>query len=110
MGSIIDRLASRQLIQPPGFLRANVQYEVIMGSVAYGVSTDTSDMDIYGFCIPPKNVIFPHLNGVIYGFGKQHDRFDQWQKHKIVEAPDGVPKNLSYEMIIDELKKRSIME
>ena len=83
MGSIIDRLASRQLIQPPGFLRANVQYEVIMGSVAYGVSTDTSDMDIYGFCIPPKHIIFPHLNGMIYGFGKQSNKFEQWQKHHV---------------------------
>lgn len=85
MGSIIDRLASRQLIQPPGFLRANVQYEVIMGSVAYGVSSDNSDMDIYGFCIPPKNVIFPHLDGVIQGFGKQHNRFEQWQHHHIID-------------------------
>jgi predicted nucleotidyltransferase len=83
MGSIIDTLASKQLITPPGFLRANVQYEVLMGSVAYGVSTDTSDMDIYGFCIPPKNIVFPHLNGEIMGFGKQHERFEQWQQHHI---------------------------
>jgi predicted nucleotidyltransferase len=83
MGSIIDTLASKQLVTPPGFLRANVQYEVLMGSVAYGVSTDTSDMDIYGFCIPPKNIVFPHLNGEIMGFGKQHKRFEQWQQHHI---------------------------
>jgi len=83
MGSIIDTLASKQLVTPPGFLRANVQYEVLMGSVAYGVSTDTSDMDVYGFCIPPKNIVFPHLNGEIMGFGKQHERFEQWQQHHI---------------------------
>lgn len=86
MGSIIDTLASKQLITPPGFLRANVQYEVLMGSVAYGVSTDTSDMDIYGFCIPPKNIVFPHLNGEIMGFGKQHERFEQWQQHHIKDV------------------------
>lgn len=86
MGSIIDRLASKQLVQPPGFLRANVQYEVLMGSVAYGVSTDTSDMDVYGFCIPPKNVIFPHLDGKIEGFGKQKNRFEQWQQHHIKDV------------------------
>jgi len=83
MGSIIDRLTSRQLIRPPGFLKNNVQYEVIMGSVAYGVSSDTSDMDIYGFCIPPKHVVFPNLNGIIQGFGKQHKRFEQWQQHHV---------------------------
>lgn len=86
MGSIIDTLASKQLVTPPGFLRANVQYEVLMGSVAYGVSTDTSDMDIYGFCIPPKNIVFPHLNGEIMGFGKQHERFEQWQQHHIKDV------------------------
>jgi len=86
MGSIIDSLASKQLVTPPGFLRANVQYEVLMGSVAYGVSTDTSDMDIYGFCIPPKNIVFPHLNGEIMGFGKQHERFEQWQQHHIKDV------------------------
>lgn len=58
-------------------------YETIMGSVAYGVSSDTSDMDIYGFCIPPQKVVFPHLDGYIDGFGKPRKRFDQFQQHHI---------------------------
>jgi predicted nucleotidyltransferase len=59
----------------------------MMGSVAYGVSSDTSDMDIYGFCIPPKEELFPHLKGEIEGFGRQKQRFNQWQQHH-VEDPE----------------------
>lgn len=35
----------------PKFLHTAVQYEVVMGSFAYGVSRDDSDMDIYGVTI-----------------------------------------------------------
>jgi predicted nucleotidyltransferase len=55
----------------------------MMGSIAYGVSEDTSDTDVYGFCIPPKDVIFPHLRGELLGFGKQQHRFDQYEQHHI---------------------------
>src|SRR4051812_35740825 len=58
-----------------------------MGSVAYGVSSDTSDMDLYGFCIPPLGLTFPHTEGDIPGFGTQIKRFEQWQEHHI-KAPD----------------------
>ena len=54
-----------------------------MGSVAYGVSSDTSDIDLYGFCVPPKNIVFPHLSGEINGFGRQHKRFEVWQQHHV---------------------------
>lgn len=51
-----------------------------MGSYAYGVATGTSDMDIYGVCIPAKDEIFPHLRGEIIGFGTQKRRFEQYQE------------------------------
>jgi predicted nucleotidyltransferase len=58
--------------------------EVMMGSVAYGVNEEgASDVDVYGFCIPPKDVIFPHLRGEILGFGKQINRFEQYQQHHV---------------------------
>lgn len=83
MASVVQKLHNKGLIKPPSFLPANVHYETLMGSVAYGVSSDTSDMDVYGFCIPPKEVIFPHLSGEILGFGKQKSRFEQYQEHHI---------------------------
>lgn len=55
-----------------------------MGSYAYGASSDLSDRDIYGFCIPEKSMIFPHLQGEIPGFGIQINRFEQYQQHGIV--------------------------
>lgn len=85
MSSTVYKLQQKNLIRPPNFLVDNTMYETIMGSVAYGVSDDTSDMDIYGWCIPPKNIVFPHLNGEIIGFGRQHQRFDQYNRHHIVD-------------------------
>ena len=42
--SFIKKLQERQIvINPPPFLADNTHYEVIMGSVAYGVSNDTSE-------------------------------------------------------------------
>lgn len=54
-----------------------------MGSVAYGASDASSDIDIYGFCMPPKNILFPYSMGYIYGFGSTPERFEQFQKHHI---------------------------
>ncbi len=83
--STVQQLWDKKLIQPPKFLPGSVHYETIMGSVAYGVSADTSDIDIYGFCIPPKDLVFPHLRGEIPGFGRQIQRFEQWQQHGIAD-------------------------
>lgn len=68
---------------PPKWLPHNVHYEVQTGSVSYGVSSDDSDVDVVGFAIPPKEDIFPHLNGEIRGFGKQSTPFEQFQKHHV---------------------------
>ncbi|MCA9072688.1 MAG: nucleotidyltransferase domain-containing protein [Planctomycetaceae bacterium] len=79
MPSVTHRLTVEGLIHPPGFLPTNVMYETLMGSIAYGVSTDKSDRDVYGFCIPPKGHVFPHLQGEILGFGTPRERFEQFQ-------------------------------
>ena len=83
---LIQSLAKKELISPPKWLPDNVHYLTEMGSIAYGVSTESSDTDLYGFCIPPKEDIFPHLRGEIMGFGRQHQGFEQWQQHHIVDA------------------------
>lgn len=62
-------------------------FEGWTGSVAYGASNDSSDMDIVGFCMPPKDLVFPHLSGEIAGFGRQIQKFEQYQEHH-VEVPN----------------------
>lgn len=83
MTRLIKNLRLKGLAHPPLFVEDSVQYLTLMGSVAYGVSGDSSDSDVYGFCIPPKTMIFPHLSGEILGFGNQIKRFEQWQEHHI---------------------------
>lgn len=85
MASRVQLMKQKGLISPPKWLPQNIHYEVITGSVSYAVSSDTSDMDIVGFCIPPKEDIFPHLRGEIVGFGTQQKRFDVWQEHHIMD-------------------------
>lgn len=87
---LLDKLEKKGLITPPPFVVSNACYLTIMGSHAYGVA-DTSvkskipDYDVYGFCIPPKDVIFPHMRGEIQGFGTPGQRFEQYQKHHIMD-------------------------
>jgi len=81
--SYIKILNKKGLITPPKHVVNGIQFEVVMGSVAYGVTSNESDIDIYGFSIPNKEIIFPHLNGEILGFGTQTQRFEQYQQHHV---------------------------
>jgi predicted nucleotidyltransferase len=82
MPSLVRKLTDKGLITPPKFLPDNIQYETLMGSVAYGVSSHNSDNDVYGIVIPPKETIFPHLGGAIFGFDV-FNKFEQYQQHHI---------------------------
>lgn len=85
--NLVKELCKRKLIKDiPSFLPESIQKLAIGGSFSYGVSSDTSDCDIIGWCIPDKDIIFPHLQGVIRGFGDQGRRFDQWQ----AQGPKGI--------------------
>jgi len=86
--SIVQKLSKSGIAKTPKWMPANIQYETMMGSIAYGVSNDMSDVDIYGFAIPPKEIVFPHLRGEIFGFGTPGDRFEQYQEHHLKD-PDG---------------------
>lgn len=97
---ILDNLYKQGRIHPPKWLLANTCYLTTMGSQAYGVSTDDSDLDIYGFCIPPKDVVFPHLAGVVPGFGNQGERFEQWQEHHIQDPNKSVEYDFSVYSIV----------
>lgn len=57
----------------------HVNYLTVMGSRAYGSTTEGSDWDFYGFTTPPAGITFPHLKGDIEGFGKQKQLFNQLQ-------------------------------
>jgi len=105
MPSTVQKLTNLGLIRPPSFLPTNIHYETIMGSVAYGVSSDTSDMDVYGFAVPPKDVIFPHLTGEIPGFGRQKKRFDQFDQHHVIAEDELAGKGRSYDFAIYNIIK-----
>lgn len=77
---IIKEMYDQGAINCPKWMPNNTHYVTIMGSIAYGCNKDTSDFDCYGFCMPPKEMIFPHLNGEIYGFGRQIHKFEQYQE------------------------------
>lgn len=83
MVSRIHKLTQAGAISPPKWLPNNTIYETLMGSVAYGVSGDNSDIDIYGICMPPKTVLFPHLRGEIEGFSTPGERFAQYAEHHV---------------------------
>jgi len=89
MGSNYDKLYSEGLLKgAPPFIKNNIHYEVMTGSVAYGCNRDNSDLDIYGWCIPPKDIIFPHSAGYIPGFAEEPPKFNQYQQHHIVSPQD----------------------
>jgi uncharacterized protein len=92
---LLKDLAKQNLIHPPKWLADNTQYLCVMGSQAYGVSTDTSDFDIYGYCIPPKELVFPHLAGEIPGFGRQIQRFEVWQEHHVKDTSKNIERDFA---------------
>jgi len=74
----------------------DTQYEVLMGSYAYGSNTENSDLDIYGFCIPSKEIVFPHLAGEILGFDEQVKKFEQFTASHIINPSN----NQEYDITI----------
>lgn len=85
MPSRVQMLTDKGHIMPPAWLPTNTHYETMTGSVAYGCSADESDMDIIGFCIPKKEIVFPHLAGAIYGFGRSEKDYDDEDCEKFTE-------------------------
>lgn len=98
MPSTVERLTKKGLMTPPSWLVANVLYETIMGSYAFGVATDTSDFDTVGFCVPPKDMVFPHLAGHIDGFGRQKQKFVCYQKHHVMVTDELGGKGREYDL------------
>lgn len=89
MPSRLKELVSKGIATPPSGLEDQIQYEVYMGSAAYGCSNDTSDIDVYGFAIPEKRKLFPHLAGHIEGFGKKPQGFETYTQHHMIDKDWG---------------------
>ena len=106
MTSILNKLVKKNIVSvTPSFVAESIQYEVIMGSVAYGVSNDSSDTDVFGFCIPPKDYVFPHLRGEVAGFTPPGPRFDQYQQHHIKDVSAAGGKGKEYDFSIYSIVK-----
>lgn len=106
MASKYQYLKQRGLLNAaPDFLETAVQYEVIMGSVAYGVSEDHSDKDIYGFAIPPRTHVFPHLNGYVHGFDPAPEVFQQFQQHHIIDKSGSATSPDNYDITLYSIAK-----
>ncbi len=100
MGSLVAALEKKELVRPPGWLANNIQYETLVGSMAYGVTSEGSDWDVYGFTIPRKDMVFPHLAGEIIGFGRQKKRFNQFQADHVVDPSAGGGHGREYDITI----------
>lgn len=97
---LIQRLESIGSAHPPRWLADNTMYLTLMGSHAYGCATEESDVDVYGFAVPPKEIIFPHLAGEIPGFGHQLKRFDQYQEEHLKDPDARAGKGEEYDVSI----------
>lgn len=103
--SYLKSLYDKGLVVPPKWMLDNLHYETVTGSMAYGVSDSDSDWDICGFCIPPKEVVFPHLAGEILGFGRQVNRFAQYQQHHIFDKSAAKGEGRNYDFQIHSIVK-----
>jgi len=104
MASITTQLINKRLISPPDWLSSNVMYEVMVGSVAYGVSNKTSDIDVLGFAIPRKEDVFPNLKGSIPGFD-DIKVFEQFQEHHILDKKSNKGKDVEYDLTMYSIIK-----
>lgn len=103
--NLVEKLTAAGIAKPPRWLPANVHYLTRMGSEAYGCAVDDSDCDIYGFCIPKKEDVFPHLKGEIVGFGRQTQRFEQWQEHHLFDQSANGGKGQEYDFSVYSIVK-----
>lgn len=60
---------------------------------------------MYGVCVPPKRVVFPHTEGHVPGFGKKlvPERFDQFQMHHVVDSDAHGGKGQEYDFDVKNI-------
>lgn len=101
---LLGKLEKLKVIHPPDFLVSNTHYLTLMGSHAYRVNTPKSDFDVYGWCIPKKEIIFPHTAGYINGFGTKPQNFEQWLGEHIIDPNTGKEYDLTVYNIVKYLQ------
>ncbi len=69
------------------------------------MAEDHSDMDVYGFAIPPRDWVFPHLRGEIFGFDEAGPQFDQIQQHHMLDKSALGGKGREYDLVIYSIIK-----
>lgn len=98
---LLKDLENKKLIHPPSWLVQNTCYLTIMGSQAYATNiAENTDMDLYGFCIPLKVDVFPHLKNELVGFGRQTQRFNQFQAHHVFDEHAKAGKGQEYDITV----------
>lgn len=97
---IIHQLQESGKINPPKWLITNTHFLSVAGSVAYGVSSDSSDVDVFGFAIPKKSEVFPHTAGEIPNFGPPKKRFEQWQQYGVQDVNGLTGEKTKYDFTI----------
>jgi hypothetical protein len=112
---LVNHLIQQKLITPPAWLADNVHYLTIMGSIAYGVADTNeesaqSDFDVYGWVVPPREIVFPHTAGAIWGFGKYKEgmpksHFGVYQNHHIHDDTARGGKGRTYDLQIYNVVK-----
>ena len=106
MGSTFDHLYRQGLLPgAPATLLNNIQYEVVMGSLAYGVAEDDSDTDVWAIAMPPKDDLFPHLRGEVAGFDELKPRFNSYQKHGVIDPQAAGGRGREYDMTVYPLPR-----
>lgn len=83
MASVLQKLYNQKLLNCYSWIPENSIREVMMGSEAYGVSSNNSDIDVYAVIMPPRDNVFPHLAGYIHLFDKTPQVFETLNIHHI---------------------------
>lgn len=100
--NIIKKLHQNGLINCPPWMPDNIHYLTIMGSQAYHVSNGGSDVDLYGWCIPPYDELFPHSKGWIHGFNELKHGNERWTSYSQHHIPyDGKSYDITIYNVVD---------
>lgn len=92
---ILDHILDKHLTDAPTIdISDTVLTEVILGSHAFGVTTDTSDYDVYGVFVPAPEDMFTNQSGEIKGFGYVHPVMDTWVRPHVADPE----RNTSYDV------------